>query len=417
LENSANTLDVIPEIHTNYGFDGTGRKLAQLEVFGQVSSLQTNLNQWIQGNSGACDGTTELGFGHATEVAGVMISHHSTVKGLAPDAQLWAGGGCNSDDATLQSDADAAASWGARAINISYGHDQDAGVPNGHARFFDGVVVNSWRTVVAAAGNEAPPCATSARIINPAVAYNLITVGALDDFGTPAWWLDTIWNCSSYLDPISITGDREKPEVAAPGVVINSTTSGMGSPFETNDGTSLAAPHVTGTAALMMEQSTILEVWPEAVKAIIMVTARDNVEGSSRLSDKDGAGGIWSLGASKVIDGSEGGWGVWSISCSSVFPRDIPFSLVAGRVTRVVITWDQDPDSPYYEDYPSADLDLYIRNPSNGHVTASASFDNTYEIVEFTPSVTGTHTIRVLNARCESRPEALAVAWYQYPYP
>ena len=55
----------------------------------------------------------------------------------------------------------------------------------------------------------------------------------------------------------------------------------------------------------------------------------------------------------------------------------------------MVITWDQDPMYCDYANRPGADLDLYIYDSSIFAIpiTYSRSYDNTYEIVEFTPSV------------------------------
>ncbi len=87
--------------------------------------------------------------------------------------------------------------------------------------------------------------------------------------------------------------------------------------------------------------------------------------------------------------------------------------LQAGRKTRVVIVWDQNPNYAYYASKPSADLDLQIFGPSNTIVASSYSYDNTYEIVEFTPPVTGTYTIQVDKVRCNLTPKYLGWAWDQ----
>jgi hypothetical protein len=166
----------------------------------------------------------------------------------------------------------------------------------------------------------------------------------------------------------------------------------------------------------MMEAVTDLESWPEVIKAVTMATAQHNIEGASRLSEEDGAGGFYPLHAVQLVrSGTNGNWSGEQISCSSAFPINKTFSVVGGRVTRVVIVWDQDPDYASYVDKPSADLDLQIRDASDNLVTTSNSWDNTYEIAQFTPPSSGTYTARVINFRCDSRPEALGFAWYQIP--
>lgn len=61
------------------------------------------------------------------------------------------------------------------------------------------------------------------------------------------------------------------------------------------------------------------------------------------------------------------------------------------RPVRAVINWNTDPAFIDYANRPSADLDLQIISPTGSIVATSASLDNTYEIVQFTPPVTGTY--------------------------
>jgi hypothetical protein len=46
-------------------------------------------------------------------------------------------------------------------------------------------------------------------------------------------------------------------------------------------------------------------------------------------------------------------------------------------------------------------------------VTGSSSWDNTYEIVKFTPSTSGTFTINVIKYRCDMSPQWLAFAYFR----
>ncbi len=87
--------------------------------------------------------------------------------------------------------------------------------------------------------------------------------------------------------------------------------------------------------------------------------------------------------------------------------------LYAGTRTRVAIAWDTDPTYWDYPLRPSADLDLEVVSPSGSVVAGSYSWDNTYEIVEFTPSVTGTYKLRVRKYRCDLSPRWLGWAWRQ----
>jgi subtilisin family serine protease len=250
--------------------------------------------------------------------------------------------------------------------------------------------------------------------MSPGTAFNVITVGNFDDKNSVAWSGDTMNVCSSWRDPTSTNGDREKPEMSAPGTNINTTHTASPWIGANVTGTSFSSPIVAAAAALLIDRNSTLGSWPEAVKAILMATAVHNIEGSARLSEFDGVGGLVAQYADDVARRVNGNWAGRSYTCTTANPLNATtMALTAGRRTRVVIVWDNDPAYASYATRPSADLDLSIRNPAGSVVASSVSYDNTYEIVDFTPSTSGTYTLRITRPRCSLSPRYLGWAWFR----
>lgn len=378
------------------GLTGAGVQVAAVEVGGRINTANPYLAGVTQDLTYSC-----LSF-HAAAVAGIIRSTHSVEKGVAPGANLWVGGSCGGIPSELTDRSTAAANWGARAFNLSFGA-YTYGALTELDRYYDFLVINQYRTVVPAAGNPG----NADFVMSPGTAYNVITVGAYDE------QTNLIAGFSGGVDPGSTHGDREKPEVAAPGVDFLSTTNASPWIGNVTSGTSYAAPMVTGTAALMMQRNPSLQFWPEAVRAILMATATQNMDGASRLSELEGAGGIYADYADDVAHGVNGNWGAIAYDCSAA-PTTVlgSMSLVRNQLVRVVMSYDTDPSYASYNTLPSADLDLIIKDPSGAYVAASASYDNTYEIVEFFPAATGTFTIEVSKFRCDLSPQWLGFAYF-----
>lgn len=383
------------------GNTGQGVRVAQVEVGGLINTGNPFLAGVAQNTSTACYNN------HGTNVAGVIRSTHGTQRGFAPSVQLWAGGSCGGNSSQLRNRSNDASNWGARAQNLSWGADTNRNL-NANDRFYDDMVQNGWRTIVVSAGNNNPPFGSgTGNVGSPALAYNVIAVGSINDRGSP--W--TMSNFSSWRDPNSQHGDREKPEVAAPGSNIQ-TTSGNALGF--NSGTSFSAPMVTGTTALMMRTNGALGVWPEAVKAIVMATATNNIEGGTIWSEFDGAGGINADRANRVAGHNGGTWGAQGYSCGASNQTIVSNVFVnKGQRVRVAMAWDTNPTfwNFSYGSRPSADLDMQIIGPLGNSVAGSFSWDNTYEIVDFVAQTTGTHRLRVNKFRCNHTPKWLGWAW------
>lgn len=154
-------------------------------------------------------------------------------------------------------------------------------------------VVNSVRTAgiltVHAAGNYGPSCWT---VKTPAAIYDAsYTVGSVNQY-------DLVPSYSS-RGPVTVDeSGRMKPDIAAPGSSIYSSY--PPNTYRSMDGTSMAAPHVAGLAALLISADPALAGHPDDLEFHINSTAV-----KLNLDWEEICGGV----SSKVIPNNTFGWG------------------------------------------------------------------------------------------------------------
>ena len=391
------------------GITGTGSNIAIIEdsrVDFNNSCLPNNLGTRVPNHPEVDD--------HATATAGMAAGTHNKFRGIAPGAGIYS---ANSTTYLFDSEISAAIDAGAdnaHVLNNSWGLGcGNPGVVHLHARHADYIVRYIWDTVTASAGNNGF-CTNMEFVTGVASGYNTIAVGNYDDRGTVTV-ADNVMNpSSSFKDPVSPVGDREKPEVAAPGTAIRSTImspSGSCDTADVGEGTSYSAPIVAGLAAQLMQAHPSLKIFPETVKALILAGAIDNVEGAAGLSEKDGAGGVNALASYNSTVSNRHRWFfVTPSSFDSLGFMNIDMGWVnAGQRVKVALVWDSNPSFDYTTDPLQADLDLNVIGP--GTTQWSSSWDNSYEVVDFTAAASGNHTIRVRNFRFNGNHEFVGVAW------
>ncbi len=415
----------------NEGYSGVGRKVAIVMSEG-VDFSNPYLNGYMR------PGQTDVS-GHETRCAGIVASNDSTsiYQGVAYDATILSANADSSDDNDIIEATEWALSEDADVLSCSFHslNDSEGSWYDLHMdyldRYYDSVVWENWRAVVKSAGNRgcAPwPFQPDYNITTPGLGWNVITVGGTDDSDTSEWSGDEQYSCSSYKDPISPHGDRDKPEVSAVADRIQSTEPASYGQWITRendkrDGTSYAAPAVAGEIAVLISKSSTLHAWPEATKAIVMATAiHDTYNGGSGhgcdyIDDKEGTGTVDVAQAYKTVD--NGWYGLGSYVMEDDFPMDINFYASEGEKVRFVTCWDSHTDWEHNtsKDTLKADLDLEIRAPNGNSMGDSNSWGNSFETVEFTAPTSGTYTATITEWRFDAGWEWLAWAWSRTSLP
>jgi len=194
------------------------------------------------------------GLGHGTHTMGIMVGDDGLGRrtGVAPKARWIAVKAFTNQGYTYESWLHAAFEWilapagnpalAPDIVNNSWGTDVGS-----DARFRGDV--ESLRAAgilpVFSAGNKGPDKET---IGAPASYPEALAVGAVDETKLP----------TSFSSRGPSSWGEVKPELSAPGVNILSTYPGGG--YAKMDGTSMAAPHVSGVAALLLEANPTLTV-------------------------------------------------------------------------------------------------------------------------------------------------------------
>lgn len=272
------------------GYTGAGVTVAVLDT--GIDSTHPDLvgKVVLEGNFSESPDTNDR-TGHGTHVAGTIAGTGAldpAMRGVAYESELVNTKVLDDDGNGWESDVIAGMEWsaqqGADILNMSLG------VPFG---FTDGtdpgaLAVNEVSEeygvlVVVAAGNEG--WAGPGSVATPGSADLGLTVGAVDK--------SDLWADFSGQGPRAGDGAL-KPDIVAPGVDIVSARAAegflgdpVGDHYASMSGTSMATPHVSGAAALLLESEPDL-TGPD-LKSVLMGSAQD-------VGDT-----VWRVGAGRVF--------------------------------------------------------------------------------------------------------------------
>jgi subtilisin family serine protease len=243
---------------------------------------------WFDAVEGEAEPIDEAG--HGSHVAGIVAGEFGARQiGAAPEAK-WIACRLIKDRSGPDSDSLRCLQWvlaptkvdgtdprpemAPDIVNASWGGEPGEGCRSGYFRGAVRNVVAAGILFVASAGNSGSDCDT---VCAPGSFPEALTVGNYDAQAR------RIHDSSSRGPVDGPEGELIKPDIAAPGTNINSSV--PGSRYDQKTGTSMAAPHIAGVAALLLSARPELRGQPEALREAIVAS------GSPQRPDRCGPAG------------------------------------------------------------------------------------------------------------------------------
>ena len=268
-----------------YNLDGSGIKVGVWDG-GSVRNTHQEFNttRVVKKNS------TVAVDDHATHVAGTIgaSGFQASAKGMAPlvaiDSWDW-----NSDYSEMTSSGAASATDDATKIplsNHSYGYNAtaaDMGVYNSESAQTDSLAVSmSYYLICWAAGNEQDLLTAKGgfqSITYNGLSKNILTVGAVNDAVSGGVRSPSAGTMSTFSSWGPCDDGRIKPDLVANGVSVNSPIDTSDSAYASYNGTSMATPSATGSAALVAQiyarEFSGQRMRSSLMKALLIHTADD----------------------------------------------------------------------------------------------------------------------------------------------
>lgn len=280
-------------VQSEYRLTGAGVNVAVLDSGFDVNHPDVNDSIIAQYcfNHGTCPpGNTDRGDsardenGHGTHVTAIVTGRGAIApRGIAPDAGIVAVRVLNASGNGWTSDVVAGIDWvvanqarlNVRIMNLSLGGGAYASVcdsSDANSMLYATAVQAARQAgivVFAAAGNGA----MADKIMTPACVSSVVAVGSTYDTGIgPFTWGGSNPICtdsSTAVDLLTCTSNSSPAlDLLAPGAII--TSAGLGSGVTNRSGTSMATPHASGVAALLLQAQPGLT--PAQIESILKET-------------------------------------------------------------------------------------------------------------------------------------------------
>jgi len=327
---------------------------------------------------------------HCSSIAAGTGEGNSIYTGVAPGAALVGVKVLDANGSGTMSGVVAGINWavankntyGIEVLNLSLGTSGSSDGTDSVSMAANNAYANGL-VVCTIAGNEGPGKYT---IGSPGAAANVLTVGSMADVSEGGFYL-------CYFSSRGPTADnRIKPDIVAPGYRITAAQAGTTNGYVEYSGVSEATPLVSGTAALVLDANP--SATPSEVYSYITSTAQD--WGPTGQDIDYGYGRLDAFAAVRLAGGFTG-TGIpvpahmyRAETLDAVGVYDYWTFTVSNTTYPIAITMIM----PNWTGSTTPDFDLYLYNPSGTQVKSSTG-STRQETISFTPTVTGTYTIRV----------------------
>lgn len=345
---------VIGGTDTGYRWDHAALKNKYRGWNGVAADHNFNWHDAIHGGGGDCGPNSPAPCdddGHGTHTMGTMVGDDGGSRqiGVAPGAK-WIGCRCMDEGAGTPATYTECLQWFIAPTDLNGQNPDPAKAPD--------VINNSWgcppeegctdvnilRTiienvraagivVVVSAGNSGPGCSTIDEA--PSIYDAAITTAATDNSDAIAYF--------SSRGTVTADGSgRLKPDLSAPGVGVLSSTRSSANAYGVLSGTSMAAPHVVGTTALILSAHPEMQGQVGAVETLLeqaavrltSATTCGGVPGTQIPNTVFGWGRIDALAAVGLSDSDGDGVADWKEILSGTDRNDAQSSLHVTSVLR-----------------------------------------------------------------------------------
>lgn len=372
------------QLVSDFGLTGAGVKVGIMEIGYPTADDELDLSKIHK------VGNIESS-GHAANTSKILVGSKS---GFAHDIDLYSTN-------ALYSNIEAMLSEGVQLINSSFcwlyseSNTTQNYAESPYDKWFNHIVSYHNVTVIASAGNDGQGSEDSngnvyRRVGSPAMAHNVIAVGAYDDKNTADKSDDVLYSYSSYKNSNGSVRGLEKPDV-----VMSANIGG--------NGTSSSAPVLTAMLALMFELKPSVAAFPQAVKAIVLASCNRKIasyendnELNSGLTDKQGAGAPDVMLMADIL--CQGTYGIGTIEGDETEDsmRFVQLPYGASNMN-VSLTWLKDntgicSGSTYSKS--NVDLDLSLLRDNSVIKTSNNSYSST-ELITSALAGSGNYEMKV----------------------